>query len=138
MSSKPIKNLVHSQSYVNGQGEEKKKYNTVGKLFYNEQYQTFSVKLDSIPLGSSDEPFDGWLQAYDIDENRQQGGQQQQPQAPQQAPQQPQYQQQPQQQPQYQPQPQGAPQYQQQPQQRDNLPTMEDMEKPIDLSAIPF
>lgn len=144
MSSKPIKNLVHTTEYVNNQGESKKRYNTVGKLFYNDQYQTFSVKLDSIPLGDSDNPFDGWLQAYDIDENRQNGGGQQQ-QQPQQQPyqqpaQQPQYAQPAQQQQpaQYAPQqqPAQAPAQQQAP--RDYAPTEADMNNPINLAEIPF
>lgn len=137
---KPIKNIVFTEKYINGQGEEKKRYTKVGKLFYNEQYQSFTIKLDSIPIGSGDNPFEGWLQTYDLDENRQQNGGQQPPQ--QQQYQQPaapaQYAQQPPQQYAAQPAPQAQYAPPQPPVQQDNLPTEQDLNKPIDLGAIPF
>ena len=57
------KNIVHTSTYQKD-GQEKKKYQTVGTLFIYDD-GGMSIKLDSIPVG-----FDGKLSVYDRDENR--------------------------------------------------------------------
>ncbi len=78
-----VQNLVVTEKYTNN-GEEKKAYKTIGKLFtYDDGGQ--SVKLEMIPTGA----WDGNASVYDIkprdgqQPQQQQAPQQQQYQAPQ-------------------------------------------------------
>ena len=65
-----IKNIVHTTTYEKN-GEQKKKYTTVGTLFVYDD-GGMSIKLGSIPVN-----FDGKLSVYDRD-NKQQPQQSQQ------------------------------------------------------------
>ena len=58
------KNIVHTTTYQKD-GQEKKKYTTVGTLFIYDD-GGMSIKMDAIPVG-----FDGKLAVYDRDENKQ-------------------------------------------------------------------
>ena len=60
-----FKNIVHTTTYQKD-GQEKKKYTTVGTLFIYDD-GGMSIKMDAIPVG-----FDGKLAVYDRDNNQQQ------------------------------------------------------------------
>jgi len=60
-----IKNIVHTTTYEKN-GEQKKKYTTVGTLFVYDD-GGMSIKLGSIPVN-----FDGKLAVYDRDNKQQQ------------------------------------------------------------------
>ena len=64
-----IQNLVHTTTYTKD-GQQKKKYVTVGTLFtFDDGGQ--SIKLDAIPVG-----FDGKLAVYDREDKQQRPSQQ--------------------------------------------------------------
>ena len=48
-------------TYTNKEGEEKKQYQKIGKMFKRED-GTFTIKLDAIPVGND---FSGWCNLYD-------------------------------------------------------------------------
>ena len=74
MSMKPVKKVVASLGkYTDQNGNEKTRYLTVGKLLQRDD-GSHCIKLDAMPVGE----FSGWLNLYDLDEDRQQ---QQAPQA---------------------------------------------------------
>jgi len=74
MSMKPVKKVVASLGkYTDHNGNEKTRYLTVGKLLQRDD-GSHCIKLDAMPVGE----FSGWLNLYDLDEDRQQ---QQAPQA---------------------------------------------------------
>ena len=54
--------------YTDANGNEKNRYITVGRAFIRDD-KSVSIKLDSVPLGPE---FSGWLNLYDLDEDRQQ------------------------------------------------------------------
>ena len=63
-----IKKLVAvTGKYTDKQGQEKNQYMTCGALFKRED-NSICIKLDALPLGD----FNGWINVYDIEENRQQ------------------------------------------------------------------
>jgi len=51
--------VVVTGKYTNNQGEEKKRYMTIGALFERDD-KSVALKLEAIPLG-----FDGWVNFYD-------------------------------------------------------------------------
>ena len=53
--------------YTDANGNEKNRYITVGRAFIRDD-KSVSIKLDSVPLGPE---FSGWLNLYDLDEDRQ-------------------------------------------------------------------
>ena len=62
---KKIKNIVViTGTYTNKDGQEKKRYQTIGSLF--EDGENFKIKLDTIPL--SDGGWNGWANCYDLEE----------------------------------------------------------------------
>ncbi len=63
---KPIKKLVAVVGEYEKDGQTKKQYATVGKMFQNDD-GSFSIKLDSVPVGGY---WTGWLNAYDLDSDR--------------------------------------------------------------------
>ena len=68
MSMKPVKKVVASLGkYTDHNGNEKTRYLTVGKLLQRDD-GSHCIKLDAMPVGE----FSGWLNLYDLDEDRQQ------------------------------------------------------------------
>ena len=68
---KKIKNLSATMGkYPNEANEEKNRYVNCGSLFERDD-GSLVVKLDSIPVG---EEFTGWINCYDVDSNRSNGG----------------------------------------------------------------
>ena len=60
-----IKNIVViTGTYTNKDGQEKKRYQTIGSLF--EDGENFKIKLDTIPL--ADGGWNGWANCYDLEE----------------------------------------------------------------------
>ena len=53
--------------YTDANGQEKNLYVTVGRAFIRE-YKSVSIKVYSMPVGPE---FSGWLNLYDLDEDRQ-------------------------------------------------------------------
>lgn len=66
---KPYKRAVATINYVQ-RGEQKKRYQGVGTLFQRDD-GSLTLKLEALPLG---EGWNGFLNFYDIDEKRQDGG----------------------------------------------------------------
>jgi hypothetical protein len=62
-----IKKLVAVTGKYMKDGVEKNQYVTCGGMFKRDD-GSFSIKMDSIPLGD----WNGWLGVYDLDEDRQQ------------------------------------------------------------------
>lgn len=60
---KPTHNLVFSEKYENKDGEEKRRYTTVGKLFRRED-GSVTIKLETLPISPQ---FNGWLSVYKIE-----------------------------------------------------------------------
>ena len=62
---KKYKNIVViTGTYTNKDGQEKKRYQTIGSLF--EDGENFKIKLDTIPL--ADGGWTGWANCYDLEE----------------------------------------------------------------------
>jgi hypothetical protein len=62
---KKIKNIVViTGTYTNKDGQEKKRYQTIGSLF--EDGENFKIKLDTIPL--ADGGWTGGANCYDLEE----------------------------------------------------------------------
>lgn len=60
-----IKNIVViTGTYNNKDGQEKKRYQTIGSLF--EDGENFKIKLDTIPLVEGG--WTGWANCYDLEE----------------------------------------------------------------------
>lgn len=53
--------------YTDANGNEKNRYVTVGRAFLRDD-KSVSIKVDSMPVGPE---FSGWLNLYDLDEERQ-------------------------------------------------------------------
>lgn len=53
--------------YTDANGQEKNRYVTVGKAFIRDD-KSVSIKVDAMPVGPE---FSGWLNLYDLDEDRQ-------------------------------------------------------------------
>jgi hypothetical protein len=53
--------------YTDANGQEKNRYVTAGRAFIRDD-NSMSIKLDAIPIGPE---FSGWLNLYDLDEDRQ-------------------------------------------------------------------
>ena len=53
--------------YTDANGQEKNRYVTVGRAFIRED-KSVSIKVDAMPVGPE---FSGWLNLYDLDEDRQ-------------------------------------------------------------------
>jgi len=53
--------------YTDANGQEKNRYVTVGRAFIRDD-KSVSIKVDSMPVGPE---FSGWLNLYDLDEDRQ-------------------------------------------------------------------
>jgi hypothetical protein len=67
MADRPVKKLVTTTGkYINKQGEEKNTYHTLGKMLKRDD-GSFYLKIDSLPLN-----FSGWVNLYELDEERQQ------------------------------------------------------------------
>ena len=63
---KKIKNItVVTSTYTNKDGQEKKRYQTIGSLIEDGEY--LKIKLDSLPLMKGS--WDGWANLYDVEEN---------------------------------------------------------------------
>lgn len=54
--------------YTDANGQEKNRYVTVGRAFIRDD-KSVSIKVDAMPVGPE---FSGWLNLYDLDEDRQQ------------------------------------------------------------------
>ena len=66
---KQFKKVVASNGkYTDANGNEKNRYITVGRAFLRDD-KSVCIKLDSMPVGPE---FNGWLNLYDLDEDRQQ------------------------------------------------------------------
>lgn len=64
-SMKPIKKAVTTTGkYTDRSGNEKNQYLTIGKLLQRDDGST-CLKIDAIPVN-----FSGWVNFYDLDENR--------------------------------------------------------------------
>lgn len=62
---KKIKNIVViTGTYTNKDGQEKKRYQTIGSLF--EDGENFKIKLDTIPI--VDGGWTGWANCYELEE----------------------------------------------------------------------
>ena len=62
---KKIKNIVViTGTYTNKDGQEKKRYQTIGSLF--EDGENLKIKLDTIPL--VDGGWTGWANCYELEE----------------------------------------------------------------------
>ena len=71
MGMKPVKKAVANVGkYTDRSGQEKNRYFTVGKLLQRDD-GSHCLKLDAMPVGE----FDGWINFYDLDEDRQQAPQ---------------------------------------------------------------
>ncbi len=70
MGMKRIKKLVAITGKYTVDGVEKKRYQTAGALFKDEEGK-LSVKMECIPLGE----WNGWLGVYDLEDTRQPAGQ---------------------------------------------------------------
>ena len=69
---KPIKKAVVTMGkYTDRNGMEKNRYATIGTLLQRDD-GSLSLKLDTLPVGG----WEGWINFYDLDENRQQNNQQ--------------------------------------------------------------
>lgn len=69
MSMKQWKKVVaNNGKYTDSQGQEKNRYITIGRAFIRED-KSVCIKVDSMPVGPE---FSGWLNLYDLDEDRQQ------------------------------------------------------------------
>jgi hypothetical protein len=65
---KKIKNLVViTGTYTNKDGQEKKRYQTIGSLF--EDGENLKIKLDTIPL--VDGGWTGWANCYELEDRAQ-------------------------------------------------------------------
>ena len=65
---KQFKKVVASNGkYTDANGNEKNRYITVGRAFIRDD-KSVCIKLDSVPVGGD---FNGWLNLYDLDEDRQ-------------------------------------------------------------------
>ena len=53
--------------YTDASGNEKNRYVTVGKAFIRDD-KSVCIKVDAMPVGGE---FNGWLNLYDLDEDRQ-------------------------------------------------------------------
>lgn len=66
---KQFKKVVASNGkYTDANGNEKNRYITVGKAFLRDD-KSVTIKIDAMPVGPE---FNGWLNLYDLDEDRQQ------------------------------------------------------------------
>ena len=66
---KQFKKVVASNGkYTDANGNEKNRYITVGKAFLRDD-KSVTIKIDAMPVGPD---FNGWLNLYDLDEDRQQ------------------------------------------------------------------
>jgi hypothetical protein len=66
---KQFKKVVATNGkYTDAQGNEKNRYFTVGRAFLRED-KSITIKIDAMPVGPD---FSGWLNLYDLDEDRQQ------------------------------------------------------------------
>jgi hypothetical protein len=64
---KQFKKVVASNGkYTDSQGNEKNRYITVGKAFLRDD-KSVTIKIDAMPVGPE---FNGWLNLYDLDEDR--------------------------------------------------------------------
>ena len=62
---KKIKNIVVvTGTYTNKEGQEKKRYQTIGSLF--EDGENIKIKLDTIPL--VDGGWTGWANCYELED----------------------------------------------------------------------
>jgi len=62
---KKIKNLVViTGTYINKDGQEKKRYQTIGNLF--EDGENLKIKLDTIPLVEGG--WTGWANCYELED----------------------------------------------------------------------
>ena len=67
---KAIKKAVVANGKYMKDGVEKTRYLTVGKLLQRDD-GSICLKLDALPVGGD---FEGWINFYDLDEDRQQQG----------------------------------------------------------------
>ena len=65
---KQFKKVVASNGkYTDANGNEKNRYITVGRAFLRDD-KSVCIKLDAMPVGPE---FSGWMNLYDLDEERQ-------------------------------------------------------------------
>ena len=63
---KKFKNIVIvSGTYKNREGQEKKRYQTIGSVFLDDK-DNLKIKMDSMPL--LDGGWNGWANCYDLEE----------------------------------------------------------------------
>ena len=66
---KQFKKVVATNGkYTDASGNEKNRYITVGRAFLRDD-KSVTIKIDSMPVGGE---WNGWLNLYDLDEDRQQ------------------------------------------------------------------
>lgn len=66
---KQFKKIVAANGkYTDSAGQEKTRYITVGKAFVRDD-NSVTLKIDAMPVGGE---WNGWLNLYDLDEDRQQ------------------------------------------------------------------
>lgn len=67
---KKVKKLVATTGeYVDGNGQTKKRYQTVGNVFADGDRR--AIKIDALPIGGE---WNGWLSVYDLDDPQQNSG----------------------------------------------------------------
>jgi hypothetical protein len=71
MAMKKIKDIVYSEKYVAGNGEEKTRYTNCGSVLERDD-GSLSLKLEAIPVG-----FTGWFNCYDPKPREERSGGQQ-------------------------------------------------------------
>ena len=65
---KQFKKVVASTGkYTDANGNEKNRYFTVGRAFLRDD-KSVTIKIDAMPVGGE---WNGWLNLYDLDEDRQ-------------------------------------------------------------------
>ena len=63
---KKFKNIVViTGTYTNFEGQEKKRYQTIGSVFLDDK-DNLKIKIDSIPI--VDGSWSGWANCYDLEE----------------------------------------------------------------------
>lgn len=73
MAMRKYKKLVATTGqYTGSDGQQKNRYQNVGTLFLRDD-NTVCMKLDALPISNE---WDGWINAYDLDDENQQQGQQ--------------------------------------------------------------
>ena len=60
--------VVSTGTYINSEGQEKKRWQTIGAIYWEGNTENLSIKLDSIPFVKGG--WDGWASTFDPTENK--------------------------------------------------------------------